>query len=71
MKIDTSPVNETRHRSVDSSALVFGVATEADVESIAALRTDAAEQLARAFGQGHWSRAITDWGVRSNLELLL
>ena len=59
-------MSETRDSSVDSSALVFGVATEADVESIAALRTEAAEHLTRAFGQGHWSRAVSNRGVRSD-----
>jgi predicted N-acetyltransferase YhbS len=57
-----------RDRAVDSPALAFALATEADAEPIAALRTAAAERLTLSFGKGHWSHAVTERGVRSDLR---
>ncbi|HEX4606531.1 MAG TPA: hypothetical protein VH724_21205 [Candidatus Angelobacter sp.] len=43
--------------------LAFTTATEADASAIAALRTAAAEDLTRRFGQGNWSSPSTERGV--------
>lgn len=43
-------------------------ATEVDASSIAALRTAAAAHLTRTFGQGHWSRTVTERAVSRDLK---
>jgi GNAT superfamily N-acetyltransferase len=39
------------------------IATESDAAAIASLRTDAAEDLTRLYGRGHWSFGATEKGV--------
>jgi ribosomal protein S18 acetylase RimI-like enzyme len=47
-------------------ALLF--ATDVDASPIAALLTAAADHLTRTFGQGHWSRIVTERAVRTDLK---
>ena len=61
-------MTDKHDRDVDSLALTFAIATEADVELIAALRTAAGAHLTQLFGQGHWSRVTTERGVRYDLK---
>jgi len=49
--------------------LSCGVATEADAEAVAALRTAAAEQLTVKYGRGHWSSAVTSRSVSRDLQV--
>jgi GNAT superfamily N-acetyltransferase len=44
------------------------IATEADAGALASLRTRVAEDLARLYGRGHWSWAVTDKGVLRGLK---
>jgi ribosomal protein S18 acetylase RimI-like enzyme len=53
---------------VDSPTLTFATATDVDAAPIAALRTAAAEHLTRTAGKGHWSRVVTERGVRHDLK---
>jgi GNAT superfamily N-acetyltransferase len=46
---------------------VFAAATETDAGAIAALRTAAAENLTRQFGEGHWSSPTTERSVLLDL----
>ena len=48
--------------------MTFATATEVDAAPIAALRTAAAEHLTRTVGKGHWSRIVTERGVRYDLK---
>ena len=48
--------------------LVFAAATDPDAAPLAALRIAVAEDLARQFGQGHWSPAQTKAGVLRQLQ---
>ena len=49
--------------------LSFGIATEADASALASLRTRVAEDLARLYGRGHWSWAVTEKGVLRGLKM--
>ncbi len=53
---------------MDASQLTFATATDVDAAAIAALRTAAAERLTRTAGKGHWSRIVTERGVRNDLK---
>lgn len=53
---------------MDLPTLTFSTATEVDAAPIAALRTAAAEHLTRTVGKGHWSRIVTERGVRYDLK---
>lgn len=59
---------ETPAFPVDSSGLTFAIASQADAAAVAALRAAAAAHLTAAFGEGHWSHAVTERGVRRELE---
>ena len=48
--------------------LAFATAPAADALAVAALRTDAAAQLTRQFGQGHWSTGTTEAGVLRGIQ---
>jgi ribosomal protein S18 acetylase RimI-like enzyme len=48
--------------------LSTGVATEADVAAIAALRTAVAEDLTSRHGRGHWSSCVTEKSVLRGLK---
>ena len=54
---------------MDAAELTFATATDVDAEAIAALRTAAAERLTRTVGKGHWSRIVTERGVRNDLKI--
>ncbi len=43
-------------------------ATEVDASPIAALRSATAAHLTRAFGEGHWSRTVTERAVSRDLK---
>jgi ribosomal protein S18 acetylase RimI-like enzyme len=62
----SSLIEQNRHVDQPTRASLF--ATEVDASSIAALRTAAAAHLTRTFGQGHWSRVVTERAVRSDLR---
>jgi len=47
--------------------LAADIATEADAAAIADLRTEAAEDLTRLYGRGHWSFGATEKGVRRGI----
>lgn len=51
-----------------SPALTFAISTEVDAAPIAALRTATAEHLTRTFGQGHWSRIVSERTVRQDIK---
>ena len=53
---------------MDEPTLALLLATEVDASPIAALRTAAAAHLTSTFGQGHWSRLVTERAVRSDLR---
>ncbi|RPJ53102.1 MAG: GNAT family N-acetyltransferase [Acidobacteria bacterium] len=48
--------------------LSIALATEADVEAIAVLRTAAADHLTAEYGHGHWSSATSSRGVSGDLK---
>ncbi len=48
--------------------LSFALATEADADSIAVLRTAAADRLTAEYGRGHWSGAVTSRSISHDLR---
>ncbi len=57
-----------QNRQVDQPTQVSLFATEEDASAIAGLRSATAAHLTRTFGQGHWSRIVTERAVRSDLK---
>ena len=53
---------------MDHPTQVSLFATAADASPIAALRSATAAHLARTFGQGHWSRIVTERAVGRDLK---
>lgn len=51
-----------------AAPLVFRKATLDDVEAIVDIRTGAAQELGRRFGDGPWSRAATERGVSAGFR---
>jgi GNAT superfamily N-acetyltransferase len=46
----------------------FATAVQQDAPAIAALRNDAAQDLTRRYGRGHWSYEVSDRGVAAAMK---
>jgi GNAT superfamily N-acetyltransferase len=53
----------TRTKQGRPGLLTFDMASEADAEALARLRTAVADRLTQQYGQGHWSLIATEKGV--------
>jgi GNAT superfamily N-acetyltransferase len=59
---------KARRRSQPDGGIEITLATEADAESIVALKTAVAQHLTAEFNQGHWSSNVTERGVLHTLR---
>ncbi len=63
MGVDTGLLWTSSAASAAVAALSVDVAGTADAAAIARLRTTAAEDLTRRYGDGHWSSSVSERGV--------